>query len=264
MSSDPHGHAEADPTTHGVAASDLDQAIRLAPPCERAFARPHQMKVSALLTRGWIRYLKGKTKCRIGQLDKSFPTVGQFGRHAPDSSKRWFRWARGDGTPTKATTWNGTELVLLTDDAERAVPGSRDILFPSLLEASVPGSRFSSNLVTRVLLRLPVAWTDSFFTFPPILDPDGDSRTDPNKEQIAVLSHYSSIDALAGAVALYREMQLGNRTWECIAANQYLHTLIDNVAKDAWWLGEDAPLLRESIVGVLCISDRKTKRSPHR
>jgi hypothetical protein len=96
---------------------------------------------------------------------------------------------------------------------------------------------------------------------PLILDPDGDSRTDPNEEQIAALSHYSSIDALAGAVAPYREMQLGNRTWECIAANQYLHNLIDNVAKDAWWLGEDAPL-KESMVGVLCISDRKRNDHP--
>lgn len=211
------------------------------------------MKLSALLTRGWVRQLMCCLQCNLAQLDGIFPTVGQklSKRNPPDSSKRWYRWARGECYPDRALTWDGSRRVLVIDHGERLAPGSKQVLASPLKFVAVPKEQFTHQIVTRLLLTMPWADTQDIFFAPLSWDPGGGSRIDPSQEQIAVLSQKPSLITLAASIGIWREMDLGGRTWECIAANAHLNTQIENVIESVSWLAEDRDQLHQVVRGIM-------------
>lgn len=231
----------------------MEKSLVLPDPSTKAFVDSETMKLSVLLTRGWIRYLLKELDCRMGQLDGLFPTVGQVTAEmgTRESSKRWYRWARGDCCPLTAVTLTESMQVLVTDHAEKLAPGSRRILCCPLRQLANPSRELGHDTITQILLALPSNQVRSFFIFPSAIDPKGESRLDPESDQIAALSRNPSIEALAGAVGIYLEMQRGMRTWSCIAANQYLDILIQEVIGKTLWLGEDAKFLNGCVRQIL-------------
>lgn len=231
----------------------MKNSLVLPNPARKTFIDDQTMYLSALLTRGWIRYLMKELDCAIGQLDEVFPTPGQAisKLEPPEPSKRWYRWARAGSYPKSAKTLIDTREVLVTEHAEMCAPGSMRVLDCPLKLLITTDLNFSHDTVTKILMMLPPHLAQEFLMCPLPWDPEGDSRVDPNADQIALLSRNPSIEALAGAIGIYMELQRGLRTWACIGANQYLHVLIDEVASDAWWLGEDARFLRGSVFQIL-------------
>jgi hypothetical protein len=230
----------------------MTRSLVLPKPSGRAFVSTGTMRLSALLTRGWIRCLMKELDCGLGHLDSLFPTWGQAVQpNGSPSTKRWNRWARGECSPLRARTWIEARQPLVTDHAETLVPGCSGILFSSLRRVADLADAFSSRIVTDLLLALPPEDAQDFFIVPLSLDPDGESRADPTSDQISRLAMHPSIPALAGAMGLYLELKRGNRAWACIAADRPLDDLIEASVGSSWWLGEDGAFLRNSLLSVL-------------
>lgn len=208
------------------------------------------MKLSVLLTRGWIRYLMKELDCTIGKLDVLFPTVGQATSTlgTSDSSKRWYRWARGECSPRSATTLIDSAQVLIAEHAEKLAPGSKRILDCPLKQVGEITSKSCRDTISKILMTLPPHQAQQFFLWPLECDPNGVSRVDPSIEQIASLSQNPSMEALAGAIGIYVELNLGRNIWEWFATRELLGTLIDEVASNTWWLAKDAKFLRGSVL----------------